>query len=297
MTNAASRLLADSSDQAYDTTYVNNDKNFNWQREMEHKYKGKPRTPGRVLPEGTFTKSPSEIAHILKQHSESFAQAMAKLSSYINRSGRDLQGSDKERLYSAKDALRNAYGQPAQPATPAEGNTVMTPLDDNTNVGFDETRIGEIQGSSEIPIYGLPPGHNMDDAVLDTGIDSEYQGPPPEQEVPDMAVPLNAAARLLGSIQNSVQDPGNDTHISHTVEADKWSQKVTDSDDKGAVPDGTFKGSAEDIAKTLKRVSKDHKQAADRLAFYRNRGGSKLPGDEKSKLDKAQQILKDSYGT
>lgn len=104
---------------------------------------------------------------------------------------------------------------------------------------------------------------------------------------------LNAAARLA-SILNSVQDPSSDTTISK-VEADKWSKKVTDSDDKGAVPAGTFEKSAEDIAKTLKRVSKDHGQAASRLSFYKNRGGSKLSSEEKSKLDKAESILKGLY--
>jgi hypothetical protein len=86
--------------------------------------------------------------------------------------------------------------------------------------------------SSELPIYGLPPGHNLDDSYLKTGIDCN-----PDQRatepVTDPQVPLNAAVRLA-SIQNTVQNEGTDTFISHTVEVD-------DSDS--------------DIAKTLKRVS------------------------------------------
>lgn len=259
--NAPIRVLAD---EKYDSDYVNNDKDRTWQRKMNQGYHGKPRTPGQVLPEGTFSKSASEIAMILKQHSTDFKQAMSKLTSYINRSGKNLEGADKERLYSAKDSLRNAYGQ-QEPTT--------------------------TESSSEIPVYGLPPGHNMDDGYLKTGIDEAYK-PSPHTEVTDMAVPLNAATRLLSSIQNSVQDPSNDTSISHVIEADKWSQKVTDSDNKSAVPEGTFDKSAQDIASTLKRVSKDHQQAMSRLNFYANRGGANV---DKSKMDAARTALTNLY--
>jgi Protein of unknown function (DUF3175) len=200
---AQTRLLA--MDQEYETDYVNNNKDMTWQREMDHKYKGKPRTPGRVLPEDTFTKSPSEIAHILKQNSEDYQQAMSKLSSYINRQGRNLQGADKERLLSAKDALRNAYGEQNEPAT----------------------------ASSELPIYPLPPGHNLDDGYLETGIDCDPDKRATEP-VTDPAVPLNAMTRLAASLQNTVQNEGTDTFISK-VEAEEN-------------PDS-------DIARTLKRVS------------------------------------------
>jgi hypothetical protein len=125
--------------------------------------------------------------------------------------------------------------------------------------------------------------------VLKTGIDEPDDGPHPSEEVEDPM--LNAATRLLGSIYNSVQDPSSDTSIS-SVTADKWSKNVTDHDNKSAVPEGTFEGSAEDIAKTLKRVSKDHGQASSRLSFYRNRGGSKV---DQGKMKKAEEILKGLY--
>jgi hypothetical protein len=258
---ARTRLLAN---EAYDSGYVNNDKNYTWQREMEHKYKGKPRTPGRVLPEDTFTKSSSEIANILKSHSEDYAQAMAKLNSYINRQGRNLQGADRKRLYDAKDSLKQAYGE-----------------------------MNKTESSTENPFFNIPSVHNLDDKILRTGIDEDpdSQTSQSTQPVTDMA--LNAATRLLGSIYNTVQDPSpSDTHTSN-VTAEKWSQKVTDSDDKSAVPEGTFTKSAEDIAKTLKRVSKDHGQASERLNFYKNRGGENV---DKSKLDKAGEVLKRLYG-
>jgi hypothetical protein len=106
---------------------------------------------------------------------------------------------------------------------------------------------------------------------------------------------LNALKRLHASIENTVQNEGTDTHISRVIEAEKWSQKVTDHDDKSAVPDGTFEKSAEDIAHTLKRVSDSHGQASQRLNFYKNRGGKNLSGEEKSKLDKAGDVLKGLY--
>lgn len=161
---AAQRLLAE----RQVTDPPNNDKNYEWQRDMEHKYKGKPRTPGRVLPEGTFTKNPSEMVNVLKQHSEDYGQASSKLNSYINRQGRNLQGEDKNRLYDAKEALKNAYGQQQQ-------NEKM-------------------QASSETPVYALPPGHNMDDGTLYTGLEDLDDGG--DQPMSETHAQLKAASRL-----------------------------------------------------------------------------------------------------
>lgn len=288
-TKALIRLIADN---AYDENQVNNDKDFDWQRQMTEKYKGKPREDGRELPEGTFTKSASEIANILKQHSEDYGQAMSKLSSYINRTGRDLQGGDKARLNSAKDALRQAYGEPAE-GTKTESGYLMN--NGNATIGFDESETGKShleEGSAETSIYALPPGHNLDDGYLKTGLDETYEQQPTD-EVQDM-VQLNAATRLSASILNSVQDQSGDTSISSVTADKKWSKDVTDHDDKSAVPKGTFEKSADGIAKTLENDSSGKGQAAERLQFDINRGGSNLSGDEKSKLDKAKSIIKDS---
>lgn len=128
----------------------NNNKDYQWQREMTQDYKGKMRKPGRVLPEGTFTKEPSEMVNILKEHSDDYNQAQKKLNSYINRSGRNLQGKDKNRLYDAKEKLKSESGEmenkaPVTPTTPVEAE----------------------MGSGS---YALPEGHNLDDATLDTGL-------------------------------------------------------------------------------------------------------------------------------
>jgi hypothetical protein len=77
---------------------------------MNEKYHGKPRKPGSVLPEDTYTKTPSEIARILKMHSKDYGEASSKLSFYHNSQGRNLQGADKERISQARDALKQAYG-------------------------------------------------------------------------------------------------------------------------------------------------------------------------------------------
>lgn len=89
-------------------------------------------------------------------------------------------------------------------------------------------RAGEpqvLEGSSEVPMYSLPQGHNLDDGMLKTGIDCDPEEAPSEP-VSDPGVPeLNAATRLV-SMQN-------------IVEADKYEDSQSDSD----------------IARTLKRVS------------------------------------------
>lgn len=215
------------------TDPATNDKDRTWQKKMDQHYHGQPRKPGRVTDEGTFTKSPSAIANELKNKSEDYGQASSKLNGYINRRGKDLQGADKNRLYDAKEALKDSFG---------------------------------VQSGSESPIFNPTPWVQQDAPALDTGFDMD-------QKDKQFALASNAAKRL--------------------VMAKHWSQNVTEHDDHNAVPEGTFTKSAEDIAHTLKRVSKDHGQAAERLNFYKNRGGANV---DHAKLDKASHILKGLYG-
>lgn len=81
-------------------------------------------------------------------------------------------------------------------------------------------------------------------------------------------------------------------NASSRLKADKW---VKDVDTDSNLPEGTFKGSANDIAKTLKSKSDDLKQAMSRLQFYINRGGDNLSPKEKSKLEDAKDILRKLY--
>lgn len=82
-----------------------------WISEMEQDYKGKYRYDGGTeLPEGTFTQPVSQMVQTLKTHSEDYAQAMARLTSFINMSGKNLEIGRKRELERAKQALKRAYG-------------------------------------------------------------------------------------------------------------------------------------------------------------------------------------------
>lgn len=285
----------------------NNNKNFQWQREMHEDYKGKPRKPGQVLPEGTFTKEPSEISRLLKMHSTDYKSAMSKLNSYINRQGRNLQGADKNRLYDAKEALRGQYG-------------IQEP---------------EATSSTAFPMYQTPDGHNLDDAILDVGLfHSSDDRPRTKEEITVNSFTSQALARLQASqskasqgpttavpeleidssngpstvpaiedsfeeshsLSNSEFETGFQTKAAVRVLGEKWSKEVIDNDDHSAVPEGTFTKSADHIAKTLKKVSDSHGQASSRLAFYRNRAGKNLSSEDNKKLESAQEKLKNLYG-
>ena len=65
-----------------------------------------------------------------------------------------------------------------------------------------------------------------------------------------------------------------------------WSSDV---ETKWTPPEGLFKKSGEEIAKTLLDAGKD--KAMKRLMFYINRAGSGLPSDERGSLDKAKEII------
>lgn len=74
----------------------------------------------------------------------------------------------------------------------------------------------------------------------------------------------------------------------------KWSKKPT-KDAKWHPPEGLFDESADEIAKTLKKESKDYKQASARLNFYINRAGKNLSEKDKKRLNSAKKKLKALY--
>lgn len=270
-------------------------KNYTWTDEMHKEYKNKPRTPGQVLPKGTFTKSASVIVNILKQHSKDYKQAMSKLNAYINAQGANLQGADRERLYSAKEMLRSAYGIPDKEETTANGGY---------SVNF------------------TPSTHNFDDPYLDTGI-NELGLEEPEGNVEferykftsglkdrRCKMKLNASARLMAAQEDEREAldlaEGEDQQemdvqeacdlevgaASRLIKADKWSSDVST---HWTPPEGLFSKSAGDIAKGLKRGHKDLKSAMSSLNFYINRGGSKLSESAKKRLESAKNILRKLY--
>lgn len=75
------------------------------------------------LEQGVFTlKDPNKIATSLKRSAEAstrrkadpYRSAMSMLTFYINRAGKNLAKSDRDRLEKAKDELRKAFGKPAK---------------------------------------------------------------------------------------------------------------------------------------------------------------------------------------
>lgn len=81
-------------------------------------------------------------------------------------------------------------------------------------------------------------------------------------------------------------------HKALIVTAEKWSASV---DTHWSPPEGFFSQSAEKIAEGLKRASKDHKQAASRLSFYRNRAGKNLSAEDQNRLAAAADKLSKLY--
>jgi hypothetical protein len=73
------------------------------------------------LEERTFTRSPKEIARVLKRSAEHstrrksapFRSAMSMLTFYLNRAGRHLSPRQKQRIERAKDELRRLFGRKA----------------------------------------------------------------------------------------------------------------------------------------------------------------------------------------
>lgn len=69
------------------------------------------------LKHDVFKGSPKDVAQSLKQSAEHshrrksspFRSAMAMLTFYINRAGKNLSGADKKRLDEAKEELRDAF--------------------------------------------------------------------------------------------------------------------------------------------------------------------------------------------
>ncbi len=72
------------------------------------------------------------------------------------------------------------------------------------------------------------------------------------------------------------------------VNEEKWSAGVQA---KWSPPEGLFTKSGATIAKVLKSQSDSNKQAMERLNFYINRAGDKLPADQKAELSKAKELL------
>lgn len=72
--------------------------------------KVKTNPSAKELPEGLFTKGPSEIAEGLMRNSEDYAQAVRRLNFYKNRAGKNLDATEKNKLEQALELLQQRYG-------------------------------------------------------------------------------------------------------------------------------------------------------------------------------------------
>lgn len=70
----------------------------------------KPNPSAKELPEGLFTKGPSEIAEGLMRNSEDYKQAVSRLNFYRNRAGKNLDATEKNKLDQAMSLLQQRYG-------------------------------------------------------------------------------------------------------------------------------------------------------------------------------------------
>lgn len=157
---AAQRLLAEK--QATDPP--NNNKDMTWQKKQEDEYKGKPKPPpDRQTPKGTFTSdNPGQIVNDLKQSSEDYGQASKRLNNFINRSGKNLDTGRKQKLYDAKDALRDAYGvkdpaekpKPVKPASQTTSSPKAIPRWHTGNQPFLDTGLGTMEDDNGSPLLG-----------------------------------------------------------------------------------------------------------------------------------------------
>ena len=84
----------------------------------------------------------------------------------------------------------------------------------------------------------------------------------------------------------------------------KWSAEVTEQSDALDLENKVFKGSPEQIAKSLKRSaehsrrrkSNPFRSAMSMLTFYINRAGNKLSARRRRKLEAAKEELREEFG-
>lgn len=188
---------------AYEDGQIDQHRDATWQQRRDNAQRGKPK-PSNSLPEGTFEQTtPGGIANTLKTKSKDFDQAMRRLNNYDNGRGRDMQGREKRKIEDSKDALRNAYGKGGSEnkndPNKNSPNNVSSGFswDGNAEVGSESTSFDSLPSDIEASPYSLntiPSTHNLDDSLLDTGVDSK------SDQLPTVHVndPLvNAVARLL----------------------------------------------------------------------------------------------------
>ena len=84
----------------------------------------------------------------------------------------------------------------------------------------------------------------------------------------------------------------------------RWSQAVTENSNALDLEPGVFKGSAQEIARSLKRSAErstrrkaePFRSALSMITFYENRAGSNLSASRRRELDRAKDELRKLYG-
>lgn len=84
----------------------------------------------------------------------------------------------------------------------------------------------------------------------------------------------------------------------------RWSRRVTEHSDAMDIEPGAFKGSAVQIARSIKRsADRSHRRKAapfrsalSMLVFYENRAGKNLPASRRRVLERAKDELRKLYG-
>ena len=92
--------------------------------------------------------------------------------------------------------------------------------------------------------------------------------------------------------------------FSTIMTAKKWSKDVTEQSDALDLEPEVFKGTAKEIAQSLKRSAEHSKRrkaepyrsAMSMLAFYINRAGKNLPDRRRRTLERAKDELRALYG-
>jgi hypothetical protein len=166
---------------AYDQGQVDQHRDATWQMRRDNKHKGKP-PPENGLPEGTFKQgTPGGIANTLKNKSEDLDQAMRRLNNYTNGRGREMPNNDRNKMEQTKHALQDAYGVKEN----EDSNGPQKNSSNNTNANF------------QTSINAIPPIHNLDDSILETGVDEGFNQQP-KGPINDPMI-LGAVERLIGN--------------------------------------------------------------------------------------------------
>ena len=94
-------------------------------------------------------------------------------------------------------------------------------------------------------------------------------------------------------------------HGARTQQADRWSNRVTETSDAMDLQQSIFKeGSAEEIATSLKKSSEKSarrkaspfQSAMSMLNFYINRAGKNLPKSRRKVLETSKKRLREAFG-